>query len=63
MYREDVTPLGIVGGIEVEASPWLGQEFTSQITFLAVLWIDSSVDQPHSDSLPEDMREVVANRH
>jgi L-fuconolactonase len=22
-YREDVTPLGIVGGIEVEASPWL----------------------------------------
>lgn len=22
-YREDVTPLGIVGGIEVEASPWI----------------------------------------
>lgn len=22
-YREDVTPLGIVGGIEVEASPWM----------------------------------------
>jgi L-fuconolactonase len=22
-YREDVTPLGIVGGIEVEASPWV----------------------------------------
>jgi predicted TIM-barrel fold metal-dependent hydrolase len=23
MYREDVTPLGIVGGIKVEASPWI----------------------------------------
>ena len=22
-YREDVTPLGIVGGIKVEASPWV----------------------------------------
>lgn len=23
MYREDVAPLGIIGGIEVEASPWI----------------------------------------
>jgi L-fuconolactonase len=36
-YREDVTPLGIVGGIEVEASPWVEDN----------LWVlDTIKDQP-----------------
>jgi L-fuconolactonase len=36
-YREDVTPLGIVGGIEVEASPWVEDN----------LWVLESIkDEP-----------------